>query len=93
MGRKHNNANSKPPSHVLTLYDYDPVLDVVHNQEEPDFVAPDKSIQLPFKRGERLAVISTNLEWWLVCKSTESGKEGYVPTVFVAPLCDANKQK
>ena len=53
MSTKHNDINPKPPTHVLTLYDYDPDFNEVHNQEEPDSVAPDISVRLSFKRGEK----------------------------------------
>jgi hypothetical protein len=45
---------------------------------------PEDKNQLPFKEGDRLAIIDkTGDSWW---KAIDGRKIGYVPKNFVAPL-------
>ena len=42
--------------------------------------------QLSFKKGDIMYIVSTDEgEWWFA-RSKETGKEGYIPRNFVAPL-------
>ena len=38
---------------------------------------------LSFKRRERLCIISMEGDWWLV-QSMKTGKEGHIPSTYVA---------
>lgn len=80
-----------PPSQIVALYDYNPLNDEVQDANFPSFAAPEVNVQLSFIRGETLEVISKTLDWWLVCKSSAHGKEGYVPSVYFAPLCNVSE--
>ena len=73
------------PSHVVALYDYSPTSNEKSMQLEfiPDYV---EGHQLPLERGEVLNVLSESLDWWIKCRSTRTDNEGYVPTVFCAPV-------
>ena len=74
------------PSHVVTLYEYNPF----HDEVECDYAqeSPDVNKQLSFHRNEILAVKSTVLDYWILCSSSRTGEEGYVCTSYVAPLSE-----
>ena len=75
------------PTHVVTLFDYDAAHDdLVKSSGEHNFVTPEVNVLLSFSRGERLRVLTDVLDWWILCKSLKTGKEGYVPTVYCAPI-------
>ena len=74
------------PSHVVALYDFDPF----HDEVECDYAqeSPDVNKQLSFYRNEILVVKSAVLDYWILCSSSRTGKEGYVCTSYVAPLSE-----
>ena len=74
------------PSHVVALYDYNPF----HDEVECDYAqeSPDVNKQLSFYRNEILLVKNTVLDYWILCSSSRTGKEGYVCTSYVAPLSE-----
>ena len=75
------------PSHVVTLYDYQPANGDTPEDERIEFIPPHvENCQLPFIRGDVLRVESDKLDWWIMCISSRSGDKGYVPTVLCAPV-------
>ncbi len=85
--RKKDAEPKRPPPYMVALYDFDPFTpsDVIH--QHPSYTAPDVSNQLAFKRGDRLQVLSEELDWWMPCKQATSDDQGYVPSSLFAPVC------
>ena len=74
------------PTHVVSLFDYDANKDdLVTSCGEHNFVAPEVNVVLSFSRGEKFRVLSTVLDWWILCRSLKTGEEGYITTVYCAP--------
>ena len=88
---KSEKKNTNLPAQVIALYDHDPLNDEVQHEDITDSTTPAISMQLDFERGEQFEVVDSKLDWWLLCKSQRSGKEGYVPTVYLAPLYLKNR--
>ena len=81
--------NSKVPANVIALYNFDPLNDEIPSSGESISQAqPDVSVLLKVSRGDKLAVMSESLDWWLMCKSTQTGKEGYVFSTLTAPFSE-----
>lgn len=48
---------------------------------------------LSFKKSERLQILSnTDRDWWLA-RSLVTGKEGYIPSNYVAPVLGIQEQE
>ena len=77
-----------PPPYVLALYDFDPCSSEETFEGRPDFMSPDVNAQLQLNRGDRLAVLSEEMDWWIYCRCLSTDKEGYVPSVICAPVCE-----
>lgn len=72
------------PTHVVALYDYVPGETEAADIGDTWSVAPHVSVQLTFLKGDTFKLIG-DLDWWLYATSS-SGKTGYIPSVFMAPL-------
>ncbi len=75
------------PPYVFALYDFDPHTSGQIYDQQTNFAAPDVGMQLSFKRGDRLMVLSGELNWWILCKHVTSDEQGYVPSLLLAPVC------
>ena len=77
------------PEHLITLYNFDPKKDEIPTSTDtiPES-QPDSSVLLEYVRGDKLTVLSTELDWWLMCKSVRTGQEGYVFSSLTAPFTD-----
>ena len=71
---------------VIALSDYDPHKNDIPPHEEAIQTAPDASVQLSFKCGEKFEVAEGDLNWWLFVKSLKTEKQGYIPSTLVAPI-------
>lgn len=85
-------ASKKPPPYVLALDDYDPYKSGNIYDGKPSFTAPSIDTQIAVTRGEKLAVLSDEIDWWILCKSIDSDTQGYVPTILFAPVCVAGTE-
>ncbi|XP_065684365.1 multidrug resistance-associated protein 1-like [Hydra vulgaris] len=85
MGKTKRLKKKLVPSFFVALYDYSKSS----SNEQHLFITPEFSTQLSYKRGEILSMISDDLDYWILCKSTTTGKQGYVLTSLLAPLTGA----
>ena len=85
-------ASRQPPPFVLALDDYDPYKSENIYDAKPSFTAPSIDTQIAVTRGEKLAVLSNEIDWWILCKSIDFDKQGYVPTILFAPVCVAGAE-
>ena len=94
-GRKPDDSTPKrPPPYVLALEDYDPYQHTSNVYDsQPDVAAPNVDAQLSFKRGERLRVVSDELDWWMLCENEVTNEKGYIATVFFAPICAVSTER
>ena len=90
---KHKRKSSKKqkptalPEYLITLYNFDPRKDEVPTSGNtiPE-AQPDVSVLMEFVRGDKLMILSQELDWWLMCKSLRTGQEGYVFSTLTAPF-------
>ena len=85
-------TSRQPPPFVLALDDYDPFKSGNIYDAKPSFTAPSIDTQIAVTRGEKLAVLSNEIDWWILCKSIDFDKQGYVPTILFAPVCVAGAE-
>ncbi|XP_012560528.2 multidrug resistance-associated protein 1 isoform X1 [Hydra vulgaris] len=88
MGKKKRLKKKVLPSLFVALYDHNPENNTSTGEQQPS-ITPELSKQLSYKRGEILSMISDDLDYWILCKSTVTGKQGYVLTSLLAPLTGA----
>lgn len=84
MGENNTRQSRMVPSHVVSLYGYIPGETEVADLGDTWSVAPHITMQLNFLKGETFELIG-DLDWWLYVTSS-TGKTGYIPSVFMAPL-------
>ena len=77
-----------PPPYLLVLYDFDPLTAESILDEDTTLCAPDVNHQLPATRGDKLAVISEELDWWMKCRSLRTEECGYIPSIICSPVCE-----
>ncbi|XP_065055747.1 multidrug resistance-associated protein 1-like [Rhopilema esculentum] len=80
-------APKAPPQVIVALEDHDPYKKGNVYDGHPSFTTPSVDTQLVFRRGDQFEVISEQIDWWLFCKSSDSEKQGYVPSILFAPFC------
>ena len=85
-GNKAHLISDRLVLYVVALYDYDPTNGEFFHKGEPHYAAPAEATQLKFKRGEKFEVLTDKLDWWIYCRSLQSGQEGYVSTELMAPV-------
>lgn len=78
------------PDHLISLYNFDPKQDEIPSSSNGAIseAQPDVSVLLEFAKGDKLLVLSKELDWWLLCKAPRTGQEGYVLSTLTAPLGD-----
>jgi hypothetical protein len=81
------------PGFVVVLYDYDPINNEVPSDKNCQSPPPNPSVQLSISRGEKLEVLNKTLDWWLMCKSPVTYKEGYVFSSLTAPFRDPSESR
>ena len=80
-------APTAPPQIIVALEDHDPYKSGRVYDGHPSFTTPSIDTQLVFRRGDQFEVLSEQIDWWLLCKSSDSEKQGYVPSILFAPFC------
>ena len=77
------------PKCLITLYNFDPKKDEIPSSSDsiPES-QPDVSVLMEFARGDKLTVLSTELDWWIMCRSIRTGQEGYIFSTLTAPFSD-----
>ena len=71
---------------VIALYDYNPLKDELPSNCCHQKTAPDPSVQLSIRRGDKFFVVTETMDWWLLCRSVKTNEEGYICSVLLAPL-------
>eukprot|EP00794_Sanderia_malayensis_P010896 gene10896-12055_t len=86
--RQKKTPKKNTPPYVFSLYNFEPSTANAVYDSEPAYAAPPLNMQLAFKEGDKLRVLSEVLDWWILCKHVSGdGEEGYAPSCLLAPIC------